>query len=99
MEQYLPLIIQLIAGAVGGNAAGAAAKNVSLGGLGNTIAGAVGGGALGQLLPIILPALANAAAGGSMDIGAIASNLVGGGVGGALLTAIIGFIKNKMAAK
>ena len=66
MEQFLPLIMQLIAGAVGGNAAGAAAKNVSLGGLGNTIAGAVGGGALGQLLPMILPMLASAGAGGNM---------------------------------
>jgi hypothetical protein len=99
MEQFLPLIIQLIAGAVGGNAAGAAAKNVSLGGLGNTIAGAVGGGALGQLLPIILPMLMKAGAGGGMDLGAIATDLVGGGVGGAVLTAIIGFVKNKMATK
>jgi uncharacterized membrane protein YeaQ/YmgE (transglycosylase-associated protein family) len=37
------LIIQLIAGAVGGNAAGGAIKNVDLGTLGNTIAGALGG--------------------------------------------------------
>ena len=37
------LIIQLIAGAIGGNAVGAAAKNVNLGTAGNTIAGAVGG--------------------------------------------------------
>ena len=34
------LIIQLIAGAIGGNAVGAAAKNVSLGTTGNTVAGA-----------------------------------------------------------
>ena len=32
------LIIQLIAGAVGGNAAGAASKDISLGALGNTLA-------------------------------------------------------------
>jgi len=35
------LIIQLIAGAVGGNAAGATMKNLDLGTLGNTIAGAM----------------------------------------------------------
>jgi uncharacterized membrane protein YeaQ/YmgE (transglycosylase-associated protein family) len=35
------LIIQLIAGAVGGNAAGATMKNLNLGALGNTIAGAL----------------------------------------------------------
>ena len=39
------LIIQLIAGAIGGNAVGAAAKNVNLGTAGNTIAGALGGAA------------------------------------------------------
>lgn len=37
------LIIQAIAGALGGNAAGATIKNHDLGTLGNTIAGAVGG--------------------------------------------------------
>ena len=37
------IIIQLIAGAVGGNAAGAGLKNYDLGTLGNTIAGALGG--------------------------------------------------------
>ena len=42
------LIIQIIAGVVGGNAAGAASKDVSLGGVGNTIAGAIGGGVGGQ---------------------------------------------------
>jgi len=43
------LIIQLIAGAIGGNAVGAASKDVNLGTLGNTIAGAVGGVGGGQL--------------------------------------------------
>ena len=37
------IVIQLIAGAIGGNAAGVAAKDVSLGTGGNTIAGALGG--------------------------------------------------------
>ncbi len=44
------LIIQLMAGAIGGNAVGAAAKNVNLGTAGNTIAGALGGAA-GGLAP------------------------------------------------
>jgi len=48
------LIIQLIAGAVGGNAAGAAVKNVDLGTLGNTIAGAIGGAGGGTLLTALL---------------------------------------------
>ena len=44
------LIIQLIAGALGGNGAGNALKDPNLGPMGNTIAGAIGGVAGGQLL-------------------------------------------------
>jgi uncharacterized membrane protein YeaQ/YmgE (transglycosylase-associated protein family) len=40
----IPLIIQLISGAVGGNIAGAILKNLNLGPIGNSIAGIVGGG-------------------------------------------------------
>lgn len=43
------LIIQLVAGALGGNAAGNVSKEVNLGTLGNTIAGAIGGGVGGQI--------------------------------------------------
>jgi hypothetical protein len=39
----IPLIIQLISGAVGGNIAGAILKNLNLGPIGNSIAGIVGG--------------------------------------------------------
>jgi hypothetical protein len=39
METVINLIIQLISGVVGGNAAGAALKDYNLGNLGNTIAG------------------------------------------------------------
>jgi hypothetical protein len=63
------LIIQLIGGAVGGNAAGGFLKNLSLGPLGNTIAGALGGGVGGKILAALIPAL-GAAAGSSFDIGA-----------------------------
>jgi hypothetical protein len=38
------LIIQLIAGALGGNAAGNLSKDINLGPVGNSIAGAIGGG-------------------------------------------------------
>jgi len=38
------LIIQLIAGVIGGNAAGKSLTNYDLGAVGNTIAGAIGGG-------------------------------------------------------
>jgi hypothetical protein len=90
------LIIQAVAGALGGNAAGAAMKDASLGGAGNTIAGAIGGVGGGQLLTALIPML-QGAAGGGLDIGAIHGQVVGGGVGGAILTAIVGLIKNSMA--
>jgi hypothetical protein len=90
------LLIQLIAGAVGGNAAGAASKDINLGALGNTIAGAVGGVGGGQLLSALVPMLAGV--GNNVDIAALASQAVGGGVAGAIVAAIVGLIKNKMAS-
>ncbi|MGA7231698.1 MAG: hypothetical protein WBX95_12310 [Xanthobacteraceae bacterium] len=91
------LIIQLIAGAVGGNAIGAGLKNVDLGTLGNTIAGAIGGAGGGTLLTALLPILQGAA--GNVDIGQIVGQAVGGGVAGAVLTAIIGLIKSAMGGQ
>lgn len=86
----MELIIQLIAGAVGGNAIGAAGKGMSLGTAGNSIAGAIGGLGGGQLLAM----LGTAASGGGFDI----MGLLGGAGGGAILTAVVGLIKNKMAS-
>ncbi|MPZ56754.1 MAG: hypothetical protein GEU91_09720 [Rhizobiales bacterium] len=93
MEQFLPIILQVVAGVIGGNAAGAAYKQGSLGATGNSVAGGLGGIVLGQ----ILQAFMGGGAGAGLDIGQIVSHLVGGGVGGAVLAAIVGMIKNKMA--
>jgi hypothetical protein len=60
------IIIQLIAGALGGHGAGAALKDYDLGKLGNTIAGALGGVGGGQILTALLPMLAGTA--GNVDI-------------------------------
>ena len=89
------LIIQIVAGALGGNGAGAALKEMSLGPLGNSIVGAIGGVGGGQLLSALIPMLAGATAGGA-DVEAIIGQAVGGGIAGAILTAIVGFIKNKI---
>jgi hypothetical protein len=89
------LIIQLIAGAIGGNAIGSGLKNVDLGTVGNSIAGAIGGWGGGTLLTSLIPLLAGMA--DNVDIGAMIGQAVGGGVSGAILTAIVGFIKNAMA--
>ena len=96
METLANLLIQVVAGAVGGNAAGATLKDFDLNKLGNTIAGAVGGGVAGQILQALLPALMGAA-GGSLDVGSIISQAVGGGAGGVILTVIAGLVRNAMS--
>ena len=93
MESLLPLIIQLISGAVGGNVAGALFKNLSLGTAGNSLAGIVGGGLGGQLLSMLGVATTT----GGMGIESIIGNLAGGGVGGGVLMAIIGILKKALA--
>jgi hypothetical protein len=93
----IDLIVQIIAGVIGGNAVGAEMKEASLGTAGNTIAGALGGLGGGQLLAAVIPPIASAAAGGGFDIGSIIGQLMGGAAGGAILTAIVGLTKNAMA--
>lgn len=95
MEQIL---INLVAGALGGNAAGKASPTFDLGTLGNTIAGLVGGGVLGQIITMAWPAVAASIQSGNFDVGSILTQVVGGGAGGAILTAIVGAIKNRSAA-
>jgi uncharacterized membrane protein YeaQ/YmgE (transglycosylase-associated protein family) len=95
MEQIL---INLVAGALGGNAAGKASPKFDLGTLGNTIAGLVGGGVLGQIVVLLIPAVTAAAQSGNLSIGGIVTQVISGGAGGAILTAIIGAIKNRNRA-
>jgi hypothetical protein len=91
------LIIQLVAGVAGGNAAGATLKSLDLGPLGNTIAGALGGAGGGTLLTALLPMLQGAASG--PDVGTIVGQAIGGGAAGAIVTAVVGLIKNAMAGQ
>src|SRR6266516_4069069 len=93
----ISLIIEAISGAVGGNVAGAAMKENSLGAIGNSIAGIVGGGLGGTILQTVMETAA--AGGGGLDLQSILANVGGGGVGGAILMAIVGIIKNQMAKK
>lgn len=95
MEQIL---INLVAGALGGVGAAKASPTFDLGMLGNVIAGLVGGGVLGQIITLLLPAVTAAAQAGDLSVGGILTHVIGGGVGGAVLTAIIGAIKNKATA-
>ncbi len=93
MESLIPLLVQLVSGAAGGNAAGALMKNLSLGTLGNSLVGILGGGIGGQLLGML--GLATGA--GEMDVAGILGSVASGGVGGGALMAVIGVVKKAMA--
>ena len=86
------LIIQLIAGGVGGNVAGSALKQYDLGTIGNTIAGVIGGGVGAPIIGQFFGGGAEAAGAGGFDIGS-------GGVGGGILMVIVGLIKQAMGGQ
>ena len=64
MENLLPLIVQLVSGAIGGNVAGSLMKKFSMGTLWNSIIGILGGGLGGQILGMLGLDLG----GGEMDL-------------------------------
>ena len=104
MEVIVPILVQLIAGGIGGNVIGQVVKSLNLGPAGNSIVGAVGGIA-GTWLAGMIPGLdglvgASAAAAGTaggLDLSALAAQGATGLVGGGILTAIAGIIKSSMA--
>jgi hypothetical protein len=55
--------------------------------------GLVAGGLLGQIVTLALPSVVVAAETGHLSVGGIISQIIAGGAGGAILTAIIGAIK------
>ena len=85
----LPLILSLISGGVGGNIAGALLKQFSLGPVGNSIVGILGGAAGGAIMNHV----------GALASTGTADDVGGSAVGGAVLMAIVGAIKNAMAGK
>ncbi len=95
MEQ---LLINLVAGALGGVGAGNSSPTFDLGMIGNIISGLVGGGLLGQIVTLLLPSITAAAQSGNLSISGVVSQAIAGGAGGAILTALIGAIKNKALA-
>ncbi len=95
MEQLIPLVIQLIGGAAGGNVVGALLKNANLSAILRTIlgvVGGVGGGQLAALLPMLQGLLGDQAGTGGQILG----NAGTSAIGGALLTGIVGLIKQSM---
>lgn len=92
MEQIL---INLIAGAAGGAGAGKASPQFDLGTIGNLVSGAIGGGVLGQVATLAMPAVMTAVQSGNYSASGIISQVIASGAGGAILTAIIGAVKNR----
>jgi hypothetical protein len=95
MEQIL---INLVAGAIGGVGVGKSASTFDLRTAGNIVSGLVGGGLLGQVATLLLPSVLAAAQSGNFSVSGVVSQAVAGGAGGAILTAIIGAMKNRAAA-
>jgi hypothetical protein len=95
MEQIL---INLVAGALGGVGAGRSSPTFDLGTAGNIISGLIGGGVLGRIVTLVLPSVVAAAQTGNLSVGGVISQVIAGGAGGAILTALIGAFKNRAAA-
>ncbi|GAB5406234.1 MAG: hypothetical protein Aurels2KO_44650 [Aureliella sp.] len=91
LMSFVPLIINLLCGAVGGNVAGGLIKKLNLGTVGNSLAGILGGGIGGQLLGMLGM---SGGSGGALDLPTIISNVGAGGVGGGVVLAVVGLIKN-----
>ena len=89
------LIISLVSGAIGGNLAGVAMKDKSLGTAGNSLAGILGGGIGG----VILQVLGFGGGGGALDLPTIIQNIAGGGIGGGIVLAIVAALKSVAAKK
>ena len=100
MEGIAALIVNAIAGMVGGGVAGNLVKTAGMALLPKLISGAVGGIIGGTALGSIMggapidPAAATAAAGG-IDWGTLIAQIVGGGAGGGILTAIVGAVMGR----
>lgn len=88
----MTLVINLISGAVGGNIAGAAMKDKSLGPLLNSVVGVLGGGAGAGILKMLGMAVNE----GGLDVQAVMSSVASGGVGGAVMLVVIAMIKGMM---
>ncbi|MEL4073221.1 hypothetical protein WKW50_24115 [Ochrobactrum sp. GPK 3] len=99
------LLAQLIGGLFGGAAGGKVLPGSNMGGFVNMLVGAVGGVGCNQLLGFLLGAgtmvgdATNTAAQSGLDIATLAQHLGGGGVAGAVVQLVAGFLKNSLLNK
>lgn len=95
------VLVSLASGIAGGNATGPALGDKNLGPIANTITGLLGGG-LGsyalQALDLFAKSGALEALGNSgFDVGHFVANVASSGIGGAVLTAVVAYIKGAFA--
>ncbi len=92
------LVIQIIGGILGGHAAAVAAKEYSLGVLGDTLAGAVGGGLSGCLLQTLAATMVTGT--GSLNepglVEVVAAQGLTGAVAGGIAMLLFGFLKHSI---
>jgi len=94
MESLIPLIVQLLSGAFGGNLIAKLLPRFGLGTLGNSIVGILGGGLGGYLLNMIG---VNAGPSGALDIASIIGSIASGATGGGVLMFVIGLIRKVLS--
>lgn len=90
----IDLIASLISGAIGGNMVGGALNDRSLGSSGDSLLGVLGGGVAGVILQLL-----GATGSGSdvLDAASLIGNIAICGLGGGLVTVVIGLIKGATA--
>jgi len=91
------LVIQIVAGILGGNGAALVAKEHSFGAIGHTVAGVVGGAVSGYFLQTIVGTVVNATGEVQQDADLATQWMLQGLAGlaaGAVLTLIVGFLKH-----
>lgn len=91
---FVNVLVSLISGGVGGNIAGVALKDKSLGAIGNTLAGVIGGAAGGYIIQGV--GLLNTLGLGELTLGSLLGNVGASGISGIILTTLVGLIKKAM---
>ena len=92
------LVLQLIAGAVGGSVIGTALKQYDLGTIGNLLVGIIGGGIGAQIVGAVVGGGEASAIVGpeSFDLGMLVAQFAAGAFGGGALVVVTGLIKENM---
>lgn len=85
----LPLLIQLASGAAGGNIVSCGCEKISLGPIVSSLTGMLGG----ELGARVLQLTARGQIENASDMKIFLTSLLGGAMGGAALTALLGWIK------